>query len=85
MEEKKIVKKMQPSNWVKKLTLSTVHSNGTDSVLTKMLSNFEDETTTSVVLDFESVQNSRKGVLFELNIDNGTNNGTVYNGGRAFG
>jgi hypothetical protein len=43
-----------------------------------MLSNFEDETTTSVVLDFESVQNSRKSVLFELNIDNGTNNGTVY-------
>jgi hypothetical protein len=59
------------------LTLSTVHSNGTDSVLTEMLSDFEDETATSVVLDFKSVQDSRKGVLFELNVDNSTNNGTV--------
>jgi len=58
------------------LTLGTVHSNSTDSVLTKMLSNFKDKTTTSTVLNFKSVQDSRKSVLFELNVDNGTNDGT---------
>jgi hypothetical protein len=41
-----------------------------------MLSNFKDKTTTSTVLNFKSVQDSRKSVLFELNVDNGTNDGT---------
>lgn len=59
------------------LTLSTVHSNGTDSVLTKMLGNFENETTTSVILNFESVQDSGKSILLKLNIDDGTNDGTI--------
>lgn len=60
------------------LTLSTVHSNGTDSVLTKMLSNLKDETATSTVLNFKSVQDSGKGVLLELNINDGTNDGTDF-------
>lgn len=63
-------------DYKRNLTLGTVHSNSTDSVLTKMLSNFKDKTTTSVVLNFKSVQDSRKSVLFELNVDNGTNDGT---------
>jgi hypothetical protein len=59
------------------LTLSTVHSNGTDSVLTKMLSNFEDKTTTSIILNFESVQDSGKSILLKLNVNDGTNDGTI--------
>jgi hypothetical protein len=31
-------------------------------------------------LNFKSVQDSRKSVLFELNVDNGTNDGTDWRG-----
>jgi hypothetical protein len=40
-------------------TLSTVHSDGTDSVLAEMLGNFEDQTD-GVVLDLKSVENRGK-------------------------
>jgi hypothetical protein len=43
-----------------------------------MLSNLKDETATSTVLNFKSVQDSGKGVLLELNINDGTNDGTDF-------
>jgi hypothetical protein len=42
-----------------------------------MLSNFEDETATSVILNFESVQDSGKSILLKLNVNDGTNDGTI--------
>lgn len=56
-------------------TLCTVHSNGADRVLTQVRSNLEDEAATGEVLDLESVQNRRKVLTVELDIDDGTNDG----------
>lgn len=53
-------------------TFGTVHSNGTDRVLTKVGSDFEDETTTVEVNDLESVENRGEVFALELNIDDGT-------------
>lgn len=47
-----------------------------------MLSNLKDETATSTVLNFKSVQDSGKGVLLELNINDGTNDGTDFWSGK---
>jgi hypothetical protein len=44
-----------------------------------MLRDFKNKASTRVVLDFKGVQNSRQVVLFKLNIDDSTNNGTVKN------
>jgi hypothetical protein len=41
-----------------------------------MLRDFENKTSARVVLDFKGVQNGRQVVLLELDIDNGTNDGT---------
>ena len=54
-------------------TLCTVHGNGTDRVLTKVSSDLEDETTTVEVLDLKSIENGRKVLSLELDIDDGTN------------
>jgi len=55
-------------------TLSSVHGNGTDSVLTQMLGNLENQATIEV-LDLKSVKNGGKLALVELDIDDGTNDG----------
>lgn len=55
-------------------TLCTVHGNGTDRVLTQVSSDLEDETATVEVLDFESIENRRKVLSLELDVDDGTNN-----------
>ena len=57
-------------------TLGTLHGNSTNSVLTKVLGNLEDETTaTKDILNLESVQDSRKLLSVELDVDDGTNDG----------
>jgi len=53
-------------------TLGTIHSNGSDRVLTKVSSNFEDEATTVEVLDLESVEDGWQVLGLELNIHDGT-------------
>ena len=58
-------------------TFSTIHSNSTDSVFTQVLSNFKNKTSTSVILNFKGIQNGGQVFLFELDIDNGTNNRTI--------
>ena len=63
-------------------TLGTVHGNGPDRVLTKVGSDLEDETTTVEVNDLERVENGRKSLSLELNIDDSTNDG-LYVAGRA--
>lgn len=60
-------------------TFSTVHGNRTDSVFTQVLSDFQNKATSSVVLDFQSVQNSRKVLLLELDVNDGTNDRTYNN------
>ena len=54
-------------------TLGTVHGNGADRVLTEVSSDLEDETTTVEVLDLKSIENGRKVLSLELDIDDGTN------------
>ena len=61
-------------------TLGTVHGNGADRVLTKVGSDLEDETTTVEVNDLERVENGRKSLSLELNIDDGTNDGLYVAG-----
>lgn len=56
-------------------TLCTVHSNGTDRVLTKMGGDLKNETTTAEILDLEGVQDRREVVSVELDVDDGTNDG----------
>jgi len=53
-------------------TLGTIHSNGSDRVLTQVSGNFEDQTTTMEVLDFESVEDRWQVLGLELNIHDGT-------------
>jgi len=53
-------------------TLGTVHGNGSDRVLTEVSSDLEDETATTKVLDFESVENRWQVLCLELNIYDGT-------------
>merc|ERR1719449_195556 len=52
-------------------TLSTVHGNGPDGVLSQMLGDLQDELG-GPVLDLEGVEDLGKSII-ELNIDNGTN------------
>merc|ERR1719356_1105610 len=67
-------------NWVSSVidnittdqTLSTIHSNGSDSVLSKMLGNLQDELWRSV-LNNKGVKNFGKSIL-ELYVNDGTNN-----------
>jgi hypothetical protein len=55
-------------------SLSCLHGNSTDSVLTKMLSDLEDETIlTGGNLNLKCVENLGKSSSVELNIDDGTN------------
>lgn len=54
-------------------TLGTVHSNGTDRVLTEMGRDFQNEATTLEVLDLEGIEDGREVVGVELDIDDGTN------------
>ena len=53
-------------------TLGAVHSNGSDRVLTKVSSNFEDKTTTVEVLNLKSVEDGWQVLGLELNIHDGT-------------
>jgi peptide chain release factor 1 len=53
-------------------TLSTIHSNCADNVLSQMMRNLEDELVATIV-GFESVQNRRKLVSIEFDIHDGTN------------
>jgi hypothetical protein len=65
-------------------TFSTVHGNGTDSVLSQMLGDFQDETD-RVILNLEGVENRWEWAI-ELNIDNGTNDGGhLASGGSGWG
>ena len=67
-------------------TLGTVHSNGTDRVLTEVSGDLEDETTTVEVLDLESVENGGKVLSLELHVNNGTDDGLyVADGARRLG
>lgn len=54
-------------------TFSTIHSNGTDGVLSKVSSNLKNETTAMEILDLEGVENWGEVLRVELNVDNGTN------------
>jgi len=58
-------------------TVGTVHSNGSNSVLTQVLGDLENETTllSTLELDLEGVENRREVVRVEVDIDNGTNDG----------
>jgi len=56
-------------------TLGTVHSNGSDRVLTKMSSDLKDETAATEVLDFESIENRWQVLCLELNIYDSTDDG----------
>eukprot|EP00049_Salpingoeca_infusionum_P017038 m.351566 g.351566 ORF g.351566 m.351566 type:complete len:400 (-) comp16279_c0_seq1:777-1976(-) len=53
-------------------TLSTVHGNGTDSALTQMLCDLENETG-AVVLNLKGVEDWWKATFVELDINDGTN------------
>lgn len=53
-------------------TLGTVHSNGTDRVLTQVSGDLEDETTAVEVLDLESVQDGRESISLELHVNDST-------------
>jgi hypothetical protein len=53
-------------------TLSSVHGNGTDGVLSQVLGDLKNQTTVQV-LDLEGVQNGGELALVELDIDDGTN------------
>ena len=52
-------------------TISTVQGNGSNSGVTQMLSDFEDESVLGAS-DFKGIKNGRK-FTFELDIDDGTN------------
>jgi hypothetical protein len=54
-------------------TLSTVHGNGTDGVLSEMGSNLENEAATVEVLNLERIENGREVLRVELDVDDGTN------------
>jgi hypothetical protein len=62
-------------------TVGTVHGNATDSVLTEVLRDLEDEAATLGLglaldeLDVESVKDSGELVTVELDVDDGTNDG----------
>ena len=57
-------------------TLSTVHGNATDSVLTKVLGDLKNEAATVLhVLDLQGVENGWKLLTREVNVNNGTDNG----------
>ena len=54
-------------------TIGTFHGNGTDRVLTEMLSDLKDETLVSLgYFDLESVENLWE-LLVKLHVDNGSN------------
>ena len=62
----------------------TVHGDGADCVLAKVLRDFEDEAD-GVVLDLEGVEDRRQGVV-ELDVDDGTDDGNdlaIAKGGRG--
>jgi hypothetical protein len=52
-------------------TLGTIHSNGTDDILTQVLSNLENELL-AVVLGLNGVENGGKLLTLELHVDDGT-------------
>jgi len=57
-------------------TLSTVHGNATDSVLTKVLGDLKNEAATVLhVLDLQGVENGWELLTREVNVNNGTDNG----------
>ena len=58
-------------------TLSTVHGNATNGVFTKVLSNLKNESVTTLhILNLKSVEDSREVLRIEVNVNNGTNDGT---------
>jgi hypothetical protein len=61
-------------------TLGTVHSNGTDGVLTQVGSDLKNETTTMEILNLQGIKNGGKVVSLELDVDNCTNNGFYGSG-----
>lgn len=71
-------------------TIGTVHGNGTDSVLTEVLGDLEDETATLGLglalskLNVKSVENRWEVIRLEVDVDDGTNDlldGTGLEGG----
>jgi hypothetical protein len=54
-------------------TFRTVHSNGTDGVLTEMWRNLKNKTITVETLDLEGIEDGREIVSLKLNVDDGTN------------
>jgi hypothetical protein len=65
-------------------TLSSVHGNGTDGVLSQVLGDLENQTTVQV-LDLKSVQDGGELALVELDIDDGTNDGANLTRGLGIG
>lgn len=57
-------------------TVSTVHSNGSDGVLTQMLGNLQDQVLVAV-LQLQSVENGWQVTILEVDVNDGTNDGSV--------
>ena len=58
-------------------TLSTVHGNATNGVFTKVLGNLKNESVTALhILNLKSVEDSREVLGSEVNVNNGTDDGT---------
>ena len=58
-------------------TLSTVHGNATNGVFTKVLGNLKNESVTTLhILNLKSVEDSREVLGSEVNVNNGTDDGT---------
>ncbi|KAH3670907.1 hypothetical protein OGAPHI_000618 [Ogataea philodendri] len=55
-------------------TLSTIHSNSSDGVLTQVLGDLQDQLLVVTLVDGQCIQNSWQFTLFELDVDNGTDN-----------
>ncbi len=56
-------------------TLSTVHSNGSDRVLSQMRRDLEDKATTMEILHLQGVENGRQVISVKLNVDDSTDDG----------
>ena len=58
-------------------TLGTVHGNATNGVFTKVLGDLKNESVATLhILNLKSVEDSREVLGIEVNVNNGTNDGT---------
>jgi hypothetical protein len=63
-------------------TFGSVHSNGADGIFTQVLCYLEDEPSSPKILNFECIQDGRKIIGVELNVDDRTNDGFYVASGR---